>query len=87
MAPTVSFKAAAAPLRPLAGLRRAASKAQKAPVASTSKEMMVWTPNDNKCAAWPLPGGLLWPRLARRPVACAPCAQEPLAASCSRTLA
>lgn len=55
MAPSVSLKAAAVPMRPLAGLRRAASKAQKVPVASTSKEMMVWTPNDNKCAPGPLP--------------------------------
>ena len=51
--PAVTFSATKVPVaavRPCAGLKRATKAAPKVSNVAQSKEMMVWTPNDNKCA-------------------------------------
>lgn len=51
--PAVTFnatKAPVVPVRPCKGLKRASKAAPKVSNVAQSKEMMVWTPNDNKCA-------------------------------------
>lgn len=47
---TVS-KAPKAAVKPLAGLKRSAAKAVKVTQVQKAKEMMVWTPDNNKCAS------------------------------------
>lgn len=66
MAPAMTFKPATAPIKALAGLRRSAKMPCKMPVSTQSKEMMVWTPNDNKCAFTTFPAAARTDLLHRR---------------------
>jgi hypothetical protein len=50
-------KAPAAPVKVFKGLHKAARKGKPLSNLSRAKEMMVWTPIDNKCVPVATPGG------------------------------